>query len=134
MKKLICNEVARCQPVTLRTKLFPTSSFTYFAYIFSKCIKITFFEEASKVWEHNFFQEIQVQSSYLEFTCSIRIHPGQLSSCWIWHLAVSWVHFSSNKLEFVFVFSRMLFLAVLACSTMITRTSLLGSVIRYVLF
>ena len=63
MKKLICNEVARCQPATLKTKLFHTSSFIYFAFIFSESTKITPFEEALKVWEHNFFQEIQVESS-----------------------------------------------------------------------
>ena len=34
----------------------------YFAFIFSECIKITSFEEALKVCEHNFFQEIQVES------------------------------------------------------------------------
>ena len=31
---------------------------------------------------------------------SIKIHLSQLSSCWIWHLSLSWVQFSSNKLEF----------------------------------
>ena len=32
----------------------------YFAFIFSECMKITSFEEALKVCQHNFFQEIQV--------------------------------------------------------------------------
>ena len=37
----------------------------YFAFTFPECIKITSFEEALKVCEHNFFQEIQVESSNL---------------------------------------------------------------------
>ena len=37
VKKLICNEVARCQPVSLRKKLFHTSSFMYFPFILSEC-------------------------------------------------------------------------------------------------
>ena len=49
MKKLICNEVARCQPASLRRKLFHTSSFMYFTFIFSGYIKM-------KVRKYNFFQ------------------------------------------------------------------------------
>ena len=45
MKKLIYNEVARCQPASLRKKLFYTFSFTYFVFIFSE-----------RVCEYNFFQ------------------------------------------------------------------------------
>ena len=56
MKKLICNEVARCEPASLRRKLFHTSSFIYFTLIFSRCIIITSFEEGLKVSEYNFFQ------------------------------------------------------------------------------
>ena len=56
MKKLICNEVARCQPASLRRKLFHTSSFMYFTFIFSGCITITSSEEGLKVCEYNFFQ------------------------------------------------------------------------------
>ena len=56
MKKLICNEVARCQPASLRKKLFHTSSFIYFAFIFSESITITSSEEGLKVCEYNFFQ------------------------------------------------------------------------------
>ena len=41
-----------------------------FAFIFSKYIKITSFEEALKVYEHNFFQEIQAESS---FTCNLPV-------------------------------------------------------------
>ena len=47
--KLICNEVVRCQPASLRRKLFHTSSFMYFTFIFSGCIKM-------KVRKYNFFQ------------------------------------------------------------------------------
>ena len=60
MKKLICNEVARCQPASLRRKLFHTSSFMYFTFIFSGCITITSSEEGLKVCEYNFFQRKEV--------------------------------------------------------------------------
>ena len=56
MKKLICNGVARCQPLSLRKKLFYTSSFTYFAFIFSECIPITSSEEGLKVCDYNIYQ------------------------------------------------------------------------------
>ena len=56
MKKLICNKVVRCQPASLRRKLFYTSSFMYFTFIFSGCITITSSEEGLKVCEYNFFQ------------------------------------------------------------------------------
>ena len=56
MKKLICNEVVRCQPASLRRKLFHTSSFMYFTFIFLGCITITFSGEGLKVCEYNFFQ------------------------------------------------------------------------------
>ena len=53
---ILYNEVARCQPASLRKKLFHTSSFIYFVFILSECITITSSEEALKVCEHNFFQ------------------------------------------------------------------------------
>ena len=53
---IICNEVARCQPASLQKKLFHTSSFMYFAFIFSKCITITSSGEGLNVCEYNFFQ------------------------------------------------------------------------------
>ena len=56
MEELICNEVARCQPASLRRKLFHTSSFMYFTFIFSGCVTITSSEEGLKVCEYNFFQ------------------------------------------------------------------------------
>ena len=56
MKKLICNKVVRRQPASLRRKLFYTSSFMYFTFIFSGCITITSSEEGLKVCEYNFFQ------------------------------------------------------------------------------
>ena len=54
MKKLICNEVARCQPVRLQTKFF--THLTYFTFIFSECIMITLSNEGLKVCECNFYQ------------------------------------------------------------------------------
>ena len=56
MKKLICDEVARCQPKSLQIKLFHTS-FLYFTLIFSECITITSSEEGLKVCEYNFIQQ-----------------------------------------------------------------------------
>ena len=41
-----------------KKKVFHTSSFLYFAFIFSERITITFSEETLKVCKHNFFQEI----------------------------------------------------------------------------
>ena len=58
VKKLIGKEVARCQSANLRKKLFHTSSFIYFAFIFSELITITSFEKTFKMCEHNIFQEI----------------------------------------------------------------------------
>ena len=46
----------RCQPASLPKNLFHTSTFMYFAFIFSECITITSSEEALKVYAHNFFQ------------------------------------------------------------------------------
>ena len=56
MKKLVYNEVVRCQPASLRRKFFHTSSFMCFTIIFSGCITITSSKEGLKVWEYNFFQ------------------------------------------------------------------------------
>ena len=57
VKKLICNEVVRCQPASLRRKLFHTSSFMYFTFIYSGCITITSSKEGLKACEENFFQQ-----------------------------------------------------------------------------
>ena len=56
MKKLLGNEVVRCQPASLRRKLFLTSYFMYCTFIFLGCITITSSKEGSKVCEYNFFQ------------------------------------------------------------------------------
>ena len=56
MKTLISNEVARYQSASLRIKLFHTSSFMYFAFIFSECITNASSKEGLKVCECNFFQ------------------------------------------------------------------------------
>ena len=56
MKKLICNEVARYQPASLRKNLFHSSSFMYYAFIFLECITITSSKEDLEVCEHNFFR------------------------------------------------------------------------------
>ena len=73
VKKLICNEVARCHPASLQKKVFRTSSFIYFAFIFSEFIMITSSREGLKVCEHNLFQEkISVKECYLQFTFQLR--------------------------------------------------------------
>ena len=46
------------QQVYIKKKLFHTSSFVYFAFIFSERITITSSEKAFKVRKHSFFQEI----------------------------------------------------------------------------
>ena len=43
---------------------------------------------------------------------TIMIHLSYVFPCWIWHLALSWARFLSNKLEFF-----------VSCNTKITRTS-----------
>ena len=67
----ICeNEVARCQPASLRKFFFHISSFVYFAFIFPERITIA-------------------SISFRKYT----IHLSHFSSCWIWHLTLSWVRF-----------------------------------------
>ena len=56
MKKLTCNKAVRCQPASLRRKLFHASSSMYFTFNFSGCITITSSKEGLKVCEFNFFQ------------------------------------------------------------------------------
>ena len=57
MKKLISNEVVRCQPASLRKKkLFHTSSFMYIAFIFLRMHHDYFFRRGFESVEHNFFQ------------------------------------------------------------------------------
>ena len=51
-------------------KLIHTSSFMYFAFIFSEYITITSSKEALKMWEQNAFQEIQAKSGV---TCNIPV-------------------------------------------------------------
>ena len=43
-------------------KIYHTSSFMYFAFIFSERMTINSSEEALKVCEHNFLQEIKTKS------------------------------------------------------------------------
>ena len=54
---------------------------------FLRILTTIFPVQASKVRQHNFFQEVEAEKKcYLLFTCSIPIHLSQPSSCWIWHL------------------------------------------------
>ena len=49
----------------------------FFAFIFSERITITSSKEALKVWEHNFYQEMQTKSS---ITCNLSV---QLQFAWV---------------------------------------------------
>ena len=107
MKKLICNEAARCQRAGLQRKLFRTSSFMYFAFILSECITITSSEEALKMSKHNFFyRKVVLLVIYL------LNHDSSKSTIFIWILKTfSWVQFLSNKLD-SFVSRNIKFLAL----------------------
>ena len=82
-------------------KLFHTSYFMYFVFNFSEYIKNTSSEEALKVREHNFFQEIYTESTV---TCylpvQLRFIPVNFLHVeyGIWHSL--WVQFLLSKLGF----------------------------------
>ena len=57
VKSLISSEVVRCSLQVYGKKIFCFISM-YFAFIFSERITITSSEEALKVYQHNFFQEL----------------------------------------------------------------------------
>ena len=98
MKKLICNEVARCEPASLRRKLFHTSSFMYFTFISSECIMITSSEEGLKVCESNFFQRKVVLLLIYLFN-----HDSSKSTLFMlnmaFHVLLSAVCVKSSKVE-----------------------------------
>ena len=70
LKRLIRNEATRCQPASLWKKVFHISSLMYFAFIFQEYITITSSEEAFKVCEQHFNQEIQTKTSV---TCNLSV-------------------------------------------------------------
>ena len=98
VEKLICNEVARCEPASLRKKLFRISSFTNFAFIFSESMMITSSKETFKVCEHISFRKYK-RKVVLLVIYLFNQHWSE-STCWIWHLKFSWVQFLSNTLFF----------------------------------
>ena len=70
MKRLIRNEVARCQPASLRKKLFHMSSFKYFAFIFYKRTSRFFLLKrlwkcASKIYFRKYKQKVALVVIYL---------------------------------------------------------------------
>ena len=67
VKKLICNEVERCQPASLRKNLFHTFSFMLLSSFSQNTHDYFFPEETLKVCEHNFFQVIKSGSKNLPF-------------------------------------------------------------------
>ena len=81
-KKLFCTRTRRShlkafifsksyQPASLqKKKLFHTSSFMYFSFIFSECIKIPSSAKALKVCDIIFFQEMKAESS---LTCNVLV-------------------------------------------------------------
>ena len=98
VKKLICNDVARCQPASLRKELFHTSS----------CILSAFTKNAlrlllpKRLWKCT--NTISFRKYHREVVllviCLINCDSStQLSSCRIWNLTFSSVQFFSNKLE-----------------------------------
>ena len=52
------------------------------------------------------------------FTCSIMIYLSQLSSCWIWHLMLSWVRFLSNIILHLKNYKNILLFAQTVCFDM----------------
>ena len=81
-KKLFCTRTRRShlkafifsksyQPASLqKKKLFHTSFFMYFSFIFSECIKIPSSAKALKVCDIIFFQEMKAESS---LTCNVLV-------------------------------------------------------------
>ena len=96
MKKLVYNEVVRCQPTSLQRKLFHTSSFMYITFIFSGCITIASSEEGLKMCEYNFFQRKVVLLVIYLFNYD---SSKATTSCWIWLSTFSWVQFLSNTVK-----------------------------------
>ena len=101
MKKLICNEVARCQHVSLQKKgllhILHHVSWLYFLIIY---LQKRLWKCASTISSRKYNRQVA-----LLVICSIMIPLSQLSSCWIWHLTFSWAQFLSNKLEFFVSYS-----------------------------
>ena len=58
VKKLSVKTLRDAKLQFYEKKLFRTSSFMYFVFIFSECITITSTDKALKVCEYNFFQEV----------------------------------------------------------------------------
>ena len=107
MKKLICDEVERCQPASLRRKLFHTSFFMYFTFIYSGCIKITSSEEGLKACVYNFFPRKVVllliylfnhdsSTSTIHLSQLIILHHGDKNFLF-WHL--NQIHIFNNNLN-----------------------------------
>ena len=96
MKKLILNELTRCQPASLRKKTYSHILFHVFCPHFLRMHHDYFFWRGFEKVEHNFFQWKVV---LLLIYCSITIYLSQLSPCWVWHLTFFWEQFLSNKLE-----------------------------------
>ena len=105
-KKLICNEVERCQAVSLQNHSF-THPFSCTALIFSECITITSSKEALKV---------------VLLVIYLSNHDSYKSMFFMLNLTFSWVKFlSNNTLEFFVSFNikiartSFLLLCVLIC-------------------
>ena len=94
----ICNEVARCQYVSLQKKrllhILHHVSWLYFLRIY---LQKRLWKCASTISSRKYKRQVVLLVIY-----SIMIPLSQLSSCWIWHLTFSWVQFLSYKLKFFF--------------------------------
>ena len=102
--KLICDEVVRCQPASLRRKLFHASSFMYFTFYFSGCITITSSEEGLKMCWYNFFQRKVVLLVIFLFSHDLsKTHNLSMSTIFMLNMAfdvlLSVVFAKCSKLE-----------------------------------
>ena len=111
----------RCQPASLRRKLFHTSSFMYFTFIFSGCVTITSSEEGLKVCEYNFFQRKVVLLVIYLFN-----HDSSKSTIFMLNMTfdvlLSAVFVKCSKLESLsFPVMKSFLLCVLICTFFIKR-------------
>ena len=67
VKKLICNEVTSCQPASLRKKLFHTSSYIYFAFIFSDASRLLL---PKRLWKY--VSTISSEESSVTFNLTVQ--------------------------------------------------------------
>ena len=99
MEKLICNELARCQPATLRTEVF---------HISSSCILALFSQNASilllpkRLWKCSstiFFGKYKSKVEFLVVYLFNYDSSKSTSSCWLWHSVWSSLEYSFYQIN-----------------------------------